>query len=107
LEPPVRLPAKSVSGPEKRNVIRILPSTPFPDASVWEGLSEAERAILDCFHSRSCALTAGQLRTRAALGDDEISEAVDSLLDKRLIARLNTVVTSYASRFPGIRVYNE
>jgi hypothetical protein len=34
-------------------------------------------------------------------------EAVASLLEKRLIARLNTVVTSYASRFPGIRVYNE
>jgi hypothetical protein len=107
LEPPARLHDKSVPGAEKRDVVRIHPSRPIHGTPVWEGLSEAERAVLDCLHTRSCALTAAQLGKRAELTDDEIDAAVASLLDKRLIARLNTVVTSYASRFPGIRVYNE
>ena len=48
--------------------------------------------------------TAAQLAAGSGLTREQVANALQDLRAKGLVTCLNTVVASYAARFPGIRV---
>lgn len=67
-------------------------------------LSADESVVLAILARYSGGVTFGQLRSRSSLSDERLEAALGGLRDKGLIARLNTVVESYCSRFPGVEI---
>jgi hypothetical protein len=63
--------------------------------------SSIERLVLDTL-GEAASMTTGQLRVQTGLTPAELASALDSLRTKGVVARLNTVVESYRSRFPGV-----
>jgi hypothetical protein len=70
-------------------------------------LSKEQRQILDCLQTAGSPLTLRQLETRTACPAVALENALDGLLQRDLVARLNTLIPSYSYRYPGIRVYAE
>lgn len=80
---------------------------PLETAEVVKGLpalSNEEAVVLDLMSRSGHCLTFGTLRSRAGLRPEELRDALESLRAYGLVVRLNTVVESYASRFPGLDV---
>lgn len=69
-------------------------------------LSAEEAHVLTALSDAGHCLTVGQLRARTGIVREELRPILEGLRDKGLAARLNTVVESYACRFPGVRVDN-
>ena len=67
-------------------------------------LSEEQRRVLDSLHAAQSGLTSGMLQTRTGLSDAALQEALEGLIARYLVTRLNTLVPSYARRYPGIPV---
>ena len=63
-----------------------------------QDLGEYEMLVLLAFPNPQARLTIGQLGCRTSLPPDALMAALDSLTEKRVIARLNTVIESYAQR---------
>ncbi len=81
-----------------RSAIPVEGSTPsLPSLSVDE--SRVLSAMSEARH-----MSIGVLRARTGLGSEELHGILDALRSKGLATRLNTVVESYSSRFPGLRV---
>ncbi len=83
-------PAPPVSGPEVRPAS--LPSLSAAESSVLNALSEVRQ------------LSFGVLRSRTGMSTEELRTSVERLRALGLVTRLNTVLESYSSRFPGLRV---
>ncbi len=69
-----------------------LPSLSADESRVLAVLSEMRHSSI------------GILRARTDLGSDDLRTVLDALRAKGLVTRLNTIVESYSSRFPGLRV---
>ena len=67
-------------------------------------LSEREALILGALSDAGHCLSLGQLRARTGILREDLKPILEGLRAKGLAARLNTVVESYACRFPGLRV---
>ena len=67
-------------------------------------LATDEELVLQVLLSCEIGATAAQLTARSSLNIEQVTAAVQSLRAKGLVICLNTVVESYAARFPGISV---
>jgi len=67
-------------------------------------LAAEEAAVLALMSQSDHCLSLGTIRSRTGLETDELRVVLESLRSKGLVVRLNTVVESYASRFPGLDV---
>jgi len=67
-------------------------------------LSGQEALVLDALSSLGTGGTPAQLRARCDLSVADLAVALEGLRAKGLVTRLNTVVESYAARFPGLKV---
>jgi len=67
-------------------------------------LADEEAAVLALMSRSEHCLTFGTIRSRSGLATAELRVVLESLRAEGLIVRLNTVVESYASRFPGLDV---
>ncbi len=74
------------------------------DETPGEGLDPVEASVLESMMSSTSGFTIRQLQTFTHLPIDEIEEAVQRLNEKRLVARLNTLIPSYSCRYPGVGV---
>lgn len=72
--------------------------------SSTSALSEREAQVLGALSDAGHCLSLGQLRARTGIMREDLKPILEDLRAKGLAARLNTVVESYACRFPGIRV---
>jgi hypothetical protein len=70
-------------------------------------LSDDQKRVLDCLHAAGSGLTLRQLEAKTSRPLPALEEALDGLLAKNLVARLNTLIPSYAYRYPGVRIYAE
>jgi hypothetical protein len=70
-------------------------------------LSGVQKRVLDCLGSSGKALTLRQLETAVSCPAGELTSAVEGLVQRSLVLRLNTVIPSYANGYPGVRVYGE
>lgn len=66
-------------------------------------LSPAESSVLNAL-SEARHLSFGVLRSRTGTSVEELRETLSRLRAMGLVTQLNTVVESYSSRFPGLRV---
>ncbi len=71
-------------------------------ADTSTALSDAERGVLDVLLASKGSRTITQLSASCGLDKKQITSALENLHSKGLITRLNTVVASYAARFPGV-----
>jgi hypothetical protein len=69
-----------------------------------EALDPVEALVLGSMTSGTSGFTIRQLQTFTHLPVDEIEKAIQRLNEKRLVARLNTVIPSYSCRYPGVGV---
>lgn len=86
-------------GPARREEVS-LPQT----AGDGPSLTEQEATVLDALSSFRTGGTPAQLRARCGLSIVDLGAALEGLRAKGLVTRLNTVVESYAARFPGVKV---
>ena len=63
-------------------------------------LTEEQNAVLDCLRMAGSGLTLKQLETRTACAAPVLHDALEELLRQDLVARLNTLIPSYADRYP-------
>ena len=78
-----------------------------PLSATGVDLSIVQKRVLDCLGSAGKALTLRQLEAAIGCPAEELNAAVDDLVRSSLVSRLNTVIPSYANRYPGVRVYGE
>jgi hypothetical protein len=84
-----------------------MPSTGSQEMSA-RGLSEEQMRVLDCLQATDGALSLKQLQSHlSCYSPDDLRSAVDGLVEGHLLCELNTVIPSYACRYPGIRLYGE
>ncbi len=57
-----------------------------------------ETQIVECLREIGGFLTIKQLEARVPSGQGELEAALDSLVEKRLLLRLNTIIPSYEVR---------
>ena len=67
-------------------------------------LSTDEELVLHALLACETGRTAWQLAAGSGLTREQVANVLQDLRAKGLVTRLNTVVASYAARFPGIRV---
>ncbi len=79
-----------------------------PAAAIQPGeappLSDHEKVILEILVSCKTSRTQAQLSSASGLGRGVVVGALESLREKGLVIGFNTLVESYAARFPGIEV---
>ena len=75
-----------------------------PHAETPLVLAADERAVLDILVGCGEARTAAQLAGGCGLPRDQVARALADLRAKGLVTRFNTLVESYAARFPGLEV---
>jgi hypothetical protein len=62
------------------------------------GLNEVEKQIVECLRESGSGLTVGQLEARVLCLPEILQGALDSLVERRLVAALNTLIPSYVVR---------
>ncbi len=67
-------------------------------------LTVHERAVLDALVTAKGARTAAQLMASCGLAREDVMYALECLRTKGLATKFNTLVESYAARFPGVEV---
>lgn len=77
-------------------------SAPAPALSAAP-LSPVQQRVLTAL-SEDRQLSFSVLGSRAGASAEELRVALEGLRARGLVSRLNTVVESYAARFPGLRV---
>ena len=70
-------------------------------------LSEDQKLVLDCLERAGTGLTVKQLGSALSLSGASAQAALDGLLERKLVVRLNTVIPSYGCRYPGVGVCAE
>jgi hypothetical protein len=61
-------------------------------------LSEEESRVLECLQKAPSGLTAGQLESRSACSGPALEQALEHLIERKLVGRLNTIIPSYSAR---------
>jgi hypothetical protein len=101
----VKQPVHSRNSRDVQSSQADLPASGPPSSAV--DLSSVQKRVLDCLGSSGKALTLRQLETAVSCPAGELTAAVEDLVQRRLVLRLNTLIPSYANGYPGVRVYGE
>jgi hypothetical protein len=67
-------------------------------------LTDEEKTVLETLVACKAARTVAQLCASSGLDRGQVTGTLESLRAKGLATRFNTLVESYAARFPGIEV---
>jgi uncharacterized membrane protein len=74
------------------------------DAETSPQLSDQEQAIVDILMAAGTPRTPAQLAAASGLSRSTVASALDSLRERGLVVRYNTLVESYGARFPGVEL---
>jgi predicted transcriptional regulator len=77
------------------------------NASSFAKLSDEQKTVFDCLQEAEAGLTERQIALRVSCPAPAVEEALDALVKLNLVARLNTLLPSYACKYPGVRVYTQ
>ncbi len=83
------------------------PSIGRPEAPALLSLSDEQRQLIDLLQTRRHGMTMGQIEAKLAQSRGGVQALLDSLLERQLVARLNTVVPSYVYRYGGVDLHVE
>jgi hypothetical protein len=67
-------------------------------------LSPDERAVIEVLVDCRTSRTEAQIAAKCGLPRESVAGGLESLRAKGLVSRFNTLVESYAARFPGVEV---
>ena len=67
-------------------------------------LSADERAVLEVLVDCGTSRTEAQIAAVCGLPRENVAGSIETLRAKGLVSRFNTLVESYAARFPGVEV---
>jgi hypothetical protein len=65
-------------------------------------LSDEQRRLIGVLRTRPDGMTVRQLELTLARPSEGVQSLLDGLLERQLVARLNTLVPSYTYRFGGL-----
>lgn len=82
---------------EEESRVHAVSSADLPVVSA-PSLSTEEEAVIECLRVAAAGLTARQLQSRISCDPDVLERALKSLIDRELVARLNTIIPSYVYR---------
>jgi DNA-binding MarR family transcriptional regulator len=75
-----------------------------PDLESPLSLTVEEKSVLQTLVGCGSARTVAQLCASSGLDRGQVTGTLESLRAKCLVTRFNTLVESYAARFPGVEV---
>ncbi len=76
-------------------------------ASSLVQLSDEQEMVFDCLQQAGTGLTQRQIMLRVSCPAPAVEQALAGLVTLNLVACLNTLVPSYACRYPGVRIYTD
>jgi hypothetical protein len=88
--------------PQARDRQTARPVTDVPHAQALAGLSEEERRLIDVLQTQRHGMTLRQLQAKLSGPTGGLGLLLESLQERQLVARLNTVVPSYIYRYGGV-----
>ncbi|OFW68578.1 MAG: hypothetical protein A2Y74_07460 [Actinobacteria bacterium RBG_13_63_9] len=104
----IRVKAQTGSQPQRDVTPEIQVRRPTgPLVELAPGLSDVQRQVLECLQEAGKSLTVKQLEARVLCPSEALQEALDLLVKRRLVARLNTIIPSYSGRSPGVEAHTE
>ena len=77
------------------------------NASALVQLSDEQKMVFDCLQEAGAGLTQRQIALRVSCPAPAVEQALGALVTLNLVARLNTLLPSYACKYPGVGVYTE
>ncbi len=77
------------------------------NASSLVQLTGEQKMVFDCLQEAGAGLTQRQIALRVSCPAPAVEQALAGLVTLNLVARLNTLLPSYACKYPGVRVYTE
>ena len=78
-----------------------------PDTAGPAALSDEQTAVLECLQKSGTGLTGRQLASRVSCDPGALEQALSVLMERGMVARLNTIIPSYSYRHPGARIHAE
>jgi hypothetical protein len=73
-----------------------------PAQAQAESLSEEQRRLVAVLQTQQNGMTVRQLQTRLSWPNGRVQSLLESLLERQLVAQLNTIVPSYLYRYGGV-----
>ena len=70
-------------------------------------LTDEQKLVLDCLQRADLALTQRQIALQVSCPAPIVEQALGGLVAVNLVARLNTLVPSYACKYPGVRIHSD
>jgi hypothetical protein len=70
-------------------------------------LNEEQWRLISALQTQQHGMTMRQLETRLLCSRGQLEQLLESLLERQLVARLNTVIPSYAYRYGGVDLDTE
>ena len=88
--------------PQPRDSESVTPHGERPLAEAFVPLTDEQRRLIAVLQSQRDGMTIRQLEARLSQPSEEVSSLLEIVLERRLVARLNTVVPSYVYRYGGV-----
>jgi hypothetical protein len=86
---------------------RVRPGGEHQQTEALVSLSEEQRRLLAVLQTQQDGMTVRQLQTRFSWANGGVQSLLEDLLERQLVARLNTIVPSYVYRYGGVDVHAE
>jgi hypothetical protein len=77
---------------------------PEGDTQALVALNEEQWRLISALQAREHGMTMRQLEARLPWSRGDIQQLLESLLERQLIARLNTIIPSYVYRYGGVEL---
>lgn len=88
--------------PQARELQTARPVAADPEAEALVALSEEQRLVIDVLQTQRHGMTARQLEVKLASPRGGVQLLLDTLLERQLVARLNTLIPTYIYRYGGV-----
>ncbi len=78
------------------------PTTDNAQAEALVALSDEQRRLIEVLQAERHGMTSRQIEARLARSRGGVQLLLESLLERQLVARLNTLIPSYVYRYGGV-----
>jgi hypothetical protein len=78
-----------------------------PQAEPLVTLNEDQRRLIDILQAQQHGMTARQLESQLSELRGQVDTLLEGLLERELVARLNTVIPSYVFRYGGVALKSQ
>ena len=82
----------------------VAPDSERPLAEAFVLLTDEQRRLIDVLQSQRDGMTVRQLEAKLSRPSGEVVSLLESVLERRLVGRLNTIVPSYVYRYGGVNL---